>query len=129
MGRLKSLPSRLAPAPSRLGSTDKTGDRYQRRDAENAWRAWYYTARWQKLRKQVWIRDGYVCQKTGAVLTGKYPAPNSPVADHIEPHRGDEHLFWDPANLQTVSKEYHDGAKQRQERGRGTGYPAGGGGV
>ncbi len=46
---------------------------------------------------------------------GKYPADDSPVVDHIKPHRGDETLFWDPSNLQTVSKAYHDSEKQKQD--------------
>ena len=54
------------------------------------------------------LRDGFVCQATGVRLGGEFPAADSPVVDHIEPHRGDEDLFWDPTNLQSVSKEYHD---------------------
>ncbi len=52
---------------------------------------------------------------TGTLLVGKYPAPNSPVVDHIRRHGGDPELFWDPSNLQALSKEYHDREKQRQE--------------
>lgn len=60
-------------------------------------------------------RDNFTCRKTGIILIGKYPAPDSPVVDHIHPHRGYEHLFWDEANLQTVSKAYHDAEKQAVE--------------
>ena len=41
------------------------------------------------------------------------------VADHIRPHRGDEALFWDPANLQCLRKWCHDRAKQAAERRAG----------
>jgi hypothetical protein len=38
------------------------------------------------------------------------------VCDHRKPHRGDEHLFWDETNLQTMLKACHDGPKQRAEQ-------------
>lgn len=86
------------------------------RDASAPWRAWYKTSRWQKLRLQILQRDLYTCRVTGVLLIGKHPAPNSPVVDHINPHRGDEALFWDEKNLQAVSKEYHDSVKQKEEQ-------------
>ena len=96
------------------------------------------TAAWQKLRMKILRRDAVEihdrphlmpthllfkdnpwlwpqCQVTGTVLVGKYPAPDSPVVDHITPHRGDLSLFWDEKNLQTVSKAYHDKVKQSLE--------------
>lgn len=38
------------------------------------------------------------------------------VCDHIKPHRGDERLFWDRANLQTLCKPCHDSLKQVEEQ-------------
>lgn len=38
------------------------------------------------------------------------------VCDHVKPHRGDERLFWDEANLQTLCKPCHDRDKQREEQ-------------
>ena len=64
-------------------------------------------------------RDGYRCTQTGVMLIGKPPADNSPVVDHITPHRGDEALFWDANNLQSVSKRWHDTVKRGIERGEG----------
>ena len=116
MGRLSSVKSKLGTMPSRLGGSGGGDDRYKQRDVQQVWRKWYKTARWQKLRRKVLARDGYVCQATGVALVGKYPAPNSPVVDHKEPHRGDEVLFWDEGNLQSVSKAYHDKDKQSLER-------------
>ncbi len=106
--------------PSRLGGAPKTeAERSRHRDRTQGWRIWYKTARWQKLRRLVLKRDGYTCQATGAMLVGQYPASNSPVVDHIRPHRGDADLFWDEDNLQSVSKEYHDRVKQSiEKRGR-----------
>lgn len=118
MSRLKALQPRLKAMPSRLAPA-APGDevaRNRKRDAEQPWRAWYKTARWQKLRAQVLLRDEYVCQRTGKVLGGRHPAPDSPVVNHRRPHRGDPALFWDIDNLETVSKEVHDRDIQREER-------------
>lgn len=38
------------------------------------------------------------------------------VVDHKTPHRGDEALFWDENNWQSLCKLCHDGAKQSQEK-------------
>ena len=122
MGELKgrALPSRLRRAPSRLRAAPVAErDRSRQRDANQPWRAWYKTSRWQKLRLKILKRDGYTCQATGVMLVGKYPAADSPVVDHKHPHRGDADLFWDERNLQALSKEYHDKVKQSiEKRGR-----------
>lgn len=117
MGRLSTLKPRLKTLAPRIGVAP--GDeqaRLRERDRTVAWRAWYKTARWQKLRQAVLLRDHFICQKTGVLCIGRYPADNSAVVDHVIPHRGDEHLFWDEGNLQTVSKAYHDSVKQAEER-------------
>jgi 5-methylcytosine-specific restriction protein A len=69
----------------------------------------------------VFVRDGYVCQRTGVLCAGKYPAPNSPVANHKKPHRGDLALFWDEDNVETVSKAVHDSVIQAEEQAVPTG--------
>jgi len=117
MARLTSLKPRIGALAPRIGYA--TGDeqaRSRQRDATIGWRAWYKTARWQKLRAEILQRDLYTCQKTGVLLIGRHPAPDSPVVDHITPHRGDERLFWNPSNLMAVSKAYHDSTKQGEER-------------
>ncbi len=119
MGRLKTLQPRIGTLPPRIGRAP--GDekaRLRERDQNVSWRSWYKTARWEKLRREILRRDKYTCQQTKVLCIGKYPAPNSAVVDHIRPHRGDEQLFFDPANLQCVSKAYHDSEKQKQERAR-----------
>lgn len=119
MGKLTSLPPRLTPLGSRLTQLPRQeaeAQRFRIRDQQVAWRKWYYTARWKKLRSMVLVRDAYTCQKTGIICSGQYPAGNSPVADHIRQHHGDEALFWDISNIQTVSKAYHDSVKQSEER-------------
>jgi len=117
MGRLSYLKPRLAAVPPRLGyvpgdtkAQDKT------RDTLAPWRAWYRTPRWQRLRQAVFVRDGYICQRTGELCSGKHPAPNSPVANHKRPHKGDPKLFWDIDNVETIAKACHDAAVQAEER-------------
>jgi len=105
--KLKSSVSRLAPLA--------TG---QRDRSHAAWRAWYRTADWRELKRFVHRRDDYVCQICGNVCAGKYPADDSPVADHKKPHRGDRKMFFDPQNVWTICKmPCHDQVKQREEQG------------
>jgi len=61
-------------------------------------RRWYYTARWRALRIQV-LSDEPVCRECDRL-------PSHDV-DHIVPHRGDEALFWDRANLQGLCVRCH----------------------
>lgn len=117
MGKLTTLKPRLTAMAPRLGRLP--GDepaRLRERDQNVAWRKWYKTERWRQLRKAVLLRDAYTCKQTGIICIGRYPADNSPVVDHKIPHRGDECMFWDIENLQTVSKAYHDSEKQKQEK-------------
>lgn len=114
--KLKTLKPRLRSAARQIGVKRTNATRDQRREAEKPWRKWYRTARWRKLREQVLKRDLYRCRQTNVMLTGRANAPDSPVVDHIIPHRGDPDLFWDIDNLQAVAKSWHDGEKQRQER-------------
>ncbi|MDH4439720.1 MAG: HNH endonuclease [Rhizobium sp.] len=117
MGRLKTLKPRIGTLAPRIGRA--AGDeqaRHRERDSQLEHRGWYKTARWQKLRHQILLRDHYTCQVTKVLCIAKHPAPNSAVVDHRKPHRGDPVLFWDPDNLHCVSKAYHDSEKQREER-------------
>jgi 5-methylcytosine-specific restriction protein A len=110
--------------PAHLPSRAEQRRAHDRRRDEQEWRGWYKTARWQKLKQRVHVRDLYICQATGVMCKGRHPADDSPVADHIEEHEGDPDLFWDENNIRTVSKAYHDGERQREQaaqRGRGGG--------
>lgn len=71
-----------------------------------------YTYRWQQYRKQ-YLRQHPLCvycERMGKVV-------EATVVDHIEPHRGDEVLFWEPSNHQGLCKSCHDSVKQTEERG------------
>lgn len=130
MGRLKSPPRVLAPAPRAVGyatrqDAERARDRMRRQG--NNLRRLYNTKRWRDLRLVILERDDWTCRGTGTLLIGKAPAPNSPVVDHITPHRGNLMLFWDTENLQAVCKEYHDTEKQRLEAAELAAAQVGGG--
>ena len=116
MGKLSRSPQRLAFSATRTASPTKT-EAPRASLSSRPWKAWYDTRRWKDLRQEVLIRDAYTCQACRRVLGGKSPAPDSPVVDHVRPHRGDERLFWSKANLQTLCKSpCHDQHKQALEQ-------------
>jgi 5-methylcytosine-specific restriction protein A len=132
MDRLRTLrdPGRKLGYGGRF--LDRTRAQVSReRDARLDWRAWGKTARWQRLRWSVLIRDDFTCQRCGhehrlAALARALKAIGRPdlikgkapdlVADHTLAHKGDEALFWDEGNLQCLCKPCHDRDKQRDER-------------
>lgn len=38
------------------------------------------------------------------------------VVDHINPHRGNQHLFWDESNWQSLCKKCHDKKTMTEDR-------------
>jgi len=82
-----------------------------------SWRKWYNTVRWARTKEVAHLRDNYTCQMCGRICGGTHPADDTPVADHIRPHRGDETRFFDITNIQTLCKTpCHDSVKQREEQ-------------
>ena len=71
----------------------------------------YNTKRWYRLRHAQLSKHPLcsLCAKLGKVT----PAT---VVDHRKPHRGDEELFFDENNLDSMCKPCHDGAKQQMEK-------------
>lgn len=115
MAGLKTLKPTLASVSATIGyMPGNERERDQHRDTQH-WRKWYRTSRWKRLRWATLTRDRFTCQRCKRIEhdTSKL------VADHDEPHRGDERLFWMPGNIVTLCKPCHDGAKQREERARG----------
>jgi 5-methylcytosine-specific restriction enzyme A len=113
MGKLRQLRGTLAMQKPRVAFLgDDKAATSRARDRRHEYRAWYKTQRWRRLRWQVLVRDLFTCQ-----MCGKLEANTSLlVADHREPHRGDETLFWHEGNLWCLCKPCHDSAKQREER-------------
>jgi 5-methylcytosine-specific restriction protein A len=75
---------------------------------ENASRSnepFYHTVRWRKLRKEH-LRENEYCIRCGS--------KESLTADHIIPPSGDESLFFDAANLQTLCDTCHRIKTQRE---------------
>lgn len=116
MAKLGTLKPRLGGLAPRVGASDRDGKgRDQHRNAIKPWRNWYKLARWERLRQQAFVRDAFICQRSGVLCIGKHPEPNSPVANHKRRHNGDPALFWDIDNIETVSKEVHDTIVQAEE--------------
>lgn len=118
MGRLKAMPPRLSPSTPRLAIQSHAGpERDRARSISAPWRTWYKTAAWRALRLRIFVRDLFTCQMRGC---GAIESDTSRlVCDHIRPHRGDEAMFWNEDNLQTLCKPCHDRLKQAEERRAG----------
>lgn len=122
MAKLSNLKPRLGSLAPRLGyaaGDEKARDR--QRSATQPWRAWYWHPRWRGteknsyqdgLRWRILIRDLFTCCMCKRMETND----SLLVVDHRRPHRGDEGLFWDEGNLQTLCKTCHDSIKQRMDR-------------
>lgn len=111
--KLKVAPATLGGMPNRFGFApdDKQAANRQRIVFE-PWRKLYATARWRKLRMDVFMRDRFKCCMCLRVDGNT----SRLVCDHVIPHKGDEALFWDEDNLQTLCKPCHDSDKQKMER-------------
>lgn len=71
-----------------------------------------YGYKWQKYRLSFLQRNPLCvyCLEQGRVTEAK-------VVDHIEPHRGDQDLFWNTDNHQSLCMSCHSSIKQREEAG------------
>ena len=114
MTRLKARQPRFRILEPRLKVQPHQGpERDRMRMASAPWRKWYKTARWRALRLDTFTRDRFTCQMKGC---GRIEGRTALlVCDHVRPHRGDERLFWDCGNLQTLCKDCHDRVKQAEE--------------
>ena len=71
----------------------------------------YDTQRWKRERA-AFLRRNPLCRMCEAIgLTSLARA-----VDHVEPHRGNETLFWNQDNWQPICLTCHSAAKQAQER-------------
>lgn len=110
--RVKTLAPRVSQAPGKqLASSSGT---WRTSDMTSTQRGYGY--RWQQE------RDSYLrlhplcvmCKDDGVVTVAT-------VVDHRIPHRGDQALFWDRSNWQSLCATHHSRDKQRQEQGSLTG--------
>ncbi len=62
-----------------------------------------YDSRWQKARRRFLKSHPFCarCYKEGKLVRAE-------AVDHITPHRGDQQLFWDEANWQSLCKRCHN---------------------
>lgn len=113
MGRLKALRPQVSPLVGTVSHLPTDGLDIERSRASGATKHWYNLARWRKLRLATFVRDRFRCQ-----MCGRAEGRSSKlVCDHVKPHRGNEELFWDENNLQTLCKSpCHDKHKQMIER-------------
>ena len=92
---------------------------HQRSAEARQYRKLYADPRWSGphgIRKQAFLRDLYTCLRCGCiVIEGNRHHPRAAVANHKKPHKGDEALFFDLGNVETVCKACHDTLVQREE--------------
>ena len=100
--RLTGLPYRLNGQPQELtGSSWRAGKTSTERG---------YGYKWQQAREG-YLRLHPVCVMCDA--EGKVTVAT--VVDHITPHEGNQALFWNSANWQSLCATHHSRDKQRQE--------------
>jgi len=109
MPKVKKLEPKLRGMKPRVAVLKTDHDTSRRH--QHAWRKWYHTARWKRLRKQCFERDLFTCQECGRVEADT----SKLIGDHRLRHGGNPALFWDLNNIQCLCKACHDGAKQRAE--------------
>jgi 5-methylcytosine-specific restriction protein A len=90
--------------------------------AKEDWHHLYCTAAWRNARARQLAREPLcrLCRERSRIVAAN-------VVDHIEPHKGDEKLFFDESNLQSLCAPCHDVVKKLQEqRGYLIGHDANG---
>lgn len=105
MARLKTLRPRLAEQKNRLATA-----------APASWRSGLtsnqrgYNYRWQQARERYLLDHPLCvfCERKGMTTAAS-------VVDHIVAHRGDQDLFWDQGNWQSLCATCHSSVKQREE--------------
>lgn len=104
---LKTLGFRVATLKPRIETTIEPGSwRSGKTTSERG-----YGFKWQKARADFLKRHPFcrMCEEGGLII-------EATVVDHRIPHRGDQALFWDKTNWQSLCAPHHSGEKQRQEQ-------------
>ncbi len=108
MGKLKTLKPNVKTLGNRLPAVNPDSWRSGKTTAERG-----YGGRWQRARER-FLRAHPLCcycQQSGRVT-------EATVVDHIQPHQGDQKLFWDESNWQPLCKPCHDIVKKAEEAQR-----------
>ena len=75
------------------------------RTDRSPWYRWYYKPRWKALRAAQ-LHSEPLCVRCGEVAV---------ICDHRVPHKGDESLFYNPSNLDSMCKRCHDSKTARED--------------
>lgn len=75
-----------------------------------------YGRRWQKARAG-WLMAHPVCVDPDGLHVGVVKLATD--VDHIQPHRGNQALFWDSANWQSLCHACHSAKTAREDGGFG----------
>lgn len=108
--RLQTLKSSLPMLDTRRVPTMQAGS-WRTSDQTSAQRGYGY--KWQKARKG-FLRSHPLC----VMCQAEDRVTAATVVDHKTPHRGDQALFWDRGNWQSLCATHHSRDKQREERQR-----------
>ena len=88
----------------------------------NSYRRGYGGKRWHLFRRDVFLRDNYICRECGKVVIDKHKdLSKRPHCDHISPHKGNKVLMWSLLNAQTLCGGCHSRKTAREDGGFGNG--------
>ena len=129
MARLQSIPSRLGklPAKRQTAHNNPTSWRNDKRTA--AQRGYGY--KWQQARAAYLAKHPHCVMCLAEIgMTDLQPAevvvecarrglsePLATVVNHKVAHRGDQRLFWDRSNWESLCRRHHDSDAQRIDKG------------
>lgn len=106
--KLPTLQSSLPMLDTRRIPTMQAGS-WRTSDQSAAQRGYGY--KWQKAREG-FLRSHPLC----VMCQAEDRVTAATVVDHKIPHRGDQALFWDRGNWQSLCATHHSRDKQREER-------------
>jgi 5-methylcytosine-specific restriction protein A len=114
------MPVKILPAHrSSILNSEEQDERQLRDRWRGSARERGYTTEWDHSR-DIFISENPLCaecKKQGRLVQAK-------EVDHITPHRGDDELFWDQANWQSLCSTCHKQKTARENGGIGTSVKA-----
>lgn len=128
MARLRTLPPRLGELPAKRQTVQGNPDSWRGDKRTAAQRGYGY--KWQQARAE-YLRLRPHCVMCLAELgmadlapadvivecaRRGIPEPLATVVNHIVAHRGDQSLFWDRKNWESLCKRHHDSDAQRRDK-------------